>query len=166
MSTTKSAVSQCWYSGGNSLTLLSTRCLRGGDAIASRGGGCGLGGCGFGGCGLTNGDDVRFKFRLAGLSGAGPGRDCPRSAGDGLNSGVVGADSRRAFLATIEGDVVADDTGSLGEPAGGCLGEDEVAAFTEEALASPGTRGLAFFGIGCADVVADEEEGVGLRGWM
>jgi len=124
--------------------------------MASRGGGCGLGGCGF-----TNGDDVRFKFRLAGLSDAGPGRDCPRSAGDGLNSGVVGADSRRALLAETEGDVVTDNTGGLGEPAEECLGEDEVAALTEEALASPGARGLALFGIGCVDVVAGD---AGLRG--
>ena len=130
--------------------------------MASRRGGCGFGGCGFGGCGFTEGDVVRFRFRLAGLSDAGPGRDCPRSAGDGLNSGVVGVDSRRVFLAAIEGDVVADDAGGLGEPAEGCLGEDDAGAFTEEALASSGTRGLALFESRCVDVIGDEE-GAGLR---
>lgn len=140
--------------------------------MASRRGGCGSGGCGFGGCrfggcrfascGFTNGDVVRFRFRLAGLSDAVPGRDCPRSAGDGLNSGVVGVDSRRALLAAIEGDVVIDDAGGLGEPAEECLGEDETGAFTEEALASPGARGFALLGSGCVDVVGDDE-GAGLR---
>lgn len=153
MSTTKSAVSQCWYSGGNSLTLLSTRCRRGGDAIASRGGG--------GGCGFANGDEVLFKFRLAGLSDAGPGRGCPRGEGDGLNSGVFGADSLRAFLAAIEGDVVTDNARGLGGGAAEeCLGEfgDDVGAHAEEALVSPSARGLTLFWTGCVDVVA------GLRG--
>lgn len=123
--------------------------------MTSGGGGCGLGDCGF-----TNGDDARFRFRLARLS---PGRDCPRSAGDGLKSGIVGADSRRAFLAAMEGDVVTDDAGCLGEPAEECLGEGGVVVLTEAALASPGARGLALFSTGCVEAAAGDE---GLRGWM
>jgi len=123
--------------------------------MASRGGGCGFRGWGFG-----NGDKVRIEFRLAEPS---DGRGCPRGEGDGLNSGVVGADSRRMFLAAMEGDAVTDDAGGLGEPAEECLGEDEAAAFTEEALASPDTRGLALFGTRCADVVVGEDR-AGLGG--
>lgn len=112
---------------------------------------------------MAKGDDVRFEFRLAGLSDVeedGAGRCCPRSEGDGLNNGVVGADNRREFRAAIEGDAVTDDVGGLGEPAVESRGEGELAAFTDDALASPDALGLALLGM--LDAVAGDDDGAGL----
>lgn len=87
----------------------------------------------------------RLEFRLVGQLDAEEddvGLWCTK--GDCLNNGVCGADSRRAFLAAIDGDAVTANGGGRGESER--FRDEGDTAVTEVAFAGPCARGLALFG--------------------